>query len=79
MATSAAHEVFWIYDSRVRRYAAIHRADCGFCSQGTGMGGGYNPLLASWRGPFRSLDEAAHHVFAGSPTLREMRYCLRCV
>jgi hypothetical protein len=79
MATSTAREWFWIYDSRIARYAAIHRADCGFCNQGSGMGGGYNRLLASWRGPFRTLDEAARHVLTSHSTFQEMRYCRRCV
>jgi hypothetical protein len=78
MQTSPARELFWIYDSRTGRYAAIHRSGCGFCNAGTGMGGGYNSLLAEWRGPFRSLEEATQHIF-GSHAFHQMRYCRRCV
>ena len=79
MATSDSSELFWIYDSRTGRYAAIHRANCGFCNQGSGSGGGYNPLFGSWRGPYRDLDEAARDVLAFRSALLEMRYCRRCV
>ena len=79
MPSSDSNDLFWIYDSRTGRYAAIHRATCGFCNQGSGLGGGYNPLLGSWRGPFCDLDEASHHVLAYHATLQEMRYCRRCV
>jgi hypothetical protein len=56
MPSSDSNDLFWIYDSRTGRYAAIHRATCGFRNQGSGIGGGYNPLLGSCRGPFRDLD-----------------------
>jgi hypothetical protein len=79
MPTSDSNDLFWIYDSRTGRYAAIHRADCGFCNQGSGLGGGYNPLLGSWRDLFRDLDEASHDVLACRSTFQEMRYCRRSV
>lgn len=79
MATSSPNELYWIYDSRTGRYAAIHRAGCGFCNHGEGVGGGYNHFLAIWRGPFRSLDEAAQHVFGSLREFHQMRYCRRCV
>ena len=72
-------EEFWIYNSLAGRYAAIHRAGCGFCNGGEGIGGGYNHLLAFWRGPFRTLDEAAQNIFARPKTVHQMRYCRRCV
>ncbi len=70
---------FWIYHSRVGRYAAIHRADCGFCNHGRGVGGGYNQYHASWVGPFRSLDDAARQVFTRTRVVQQLRYCQRCV
>jgi len=79
MEPPTINELFWIYDSLTGRYAAIHRAGCGFCNHGEGIGGGYNPLLAKWRGPFRNLEEAARHVFAHPATVQQIRYCRRCV
>jgi hypothetical protein len=73
------NDLIRIYDSRAGRYAAMHRVKCGFCNQGSGLAGGYNPLLGSWRGPFRDLEEASHHVLACHTALQEMRYCRRCV
>ena len=73
-----SNDLLWIYDSRTGRYAAIHRAKCGFCNQGSGLGGGYNPLLGAWRGPFRDLDEASLYVLTYRATLQEVRYCRRC-
>jgi F-type H+-transporting ATPase subunit beta len=79
MEPRTRNELFWVYDSLTGRYAAIHREGCGFCNRGEGIGGGYNRQLALWRGPFRSLDEAAQHVFARPETVQQMRYCRRCV
>jgi hypothetical protein len=70
--------LFWVYENKIKRYAAIHRANCGFCNQGEGIGVGYNRLHASWRGPFASLDEAARLIFA-RPTLHGFMFCNRCL
>lgn len=78
-AVQPEKNLFWIYNSLTGRYVAIHRAQCGFCNSGKGVGGGYNRLFAIWRGPFRTLDEAAQHVFALPETVQEMRFCRRCL
>jgi len=71
-------EFFWIYENHIKRYAAIHRAECGFCNRGEGVGGGYNRHHAAWMGPYESLDDAAHKLLARISTLHDIRYCTRC-
>ena len=69
----------WVYNSIVSSYATIHRAKCPFCNEGTGMDGRRNQLLAFWRGPFSSFDDAVQSVFANVRSLNELRYCRHCV
>jgi len=33
---------YWIYEDRITRTATVHRADCRYCNNGTGMGRGCN-------------------------------------
>ena len=60
--------------------AVIHRGDCGFCNEGKGRAGGYDPAHAKWHpgGPpgFETLSEARD--FAGSLNVVERREH-RCV
>lgn len=32
--------------------AVIHRGSCGFCKDGAGRAGGYDPWHGQWHGPF---------------------------
>jgi len=44
--------------------AVIHAANCGFCNDGKGRAGGYDPRHAKWHGPYETLN-AARNVSAG--------------
>ncbi len=38
--------------------AVIHVGSCGFCNDGEGRAGGYDPRHAKWLGPYETLDAA---------------------
>lgn len=38
--------------------AVIHFGSCGFCNEGKGIAGGYDPNHAHWHGPYPTLDNA---------------------
>ncbi len=79
MAGISSQEHLWIYTSHIGHYASIHRAECGFCNSGSGLGAGRNEYHGGWRGPFPSVDEAVQQVLMNRETLKEMRYCQRCL
>lgn len=79
MHRTTDRESLWIYTSHVSRYASIHRASCGFCNAGDGVGGGRNEFQGGWRGPFSSLDVAFQQVVLNKRAVKEMRYCMRCL
>ena len=35
--------------------AVIHVGDCGFCNDGKGRAGGYDPRHAKWHGPYGTV------------------------
>ncbi len=47
--------------------AVIHRGSCGYCNDGAGVAGGYDPRHAEWHGPFDTLEraEAASRALPG--------------
>jgi hypothetical protein len=40
------------------RKSVIHEGSCGFCKDGQGRAGGYDPAHAQWHGPFDDLTAA---------------------
>ena len=38
--------------------AVIHAGNCGFCNDGKGRAGGYDPRHGKWHGPFETVDVA---------------------
>jgi len=38
--------------------AVIHHTSCGFCNEGHGRDGEFDPAHAKWHGPFDSLSKA---------------------
>lgn len=38
--------------------AVIHNGSCGFCNEGQGRAGGYDPSHAKWHGPFATVESA---------------------
>jgi hypothetical protein len=51
---------FFIYENWQAgpRKAVIHEGSCGFCNDGHGRAGGYDPSHATWHGPFENLAAA---------------------
>ncbi len=38
--------------------AVIHNGSCGYCNNGSGRAGGYDPKHAQWHGPYETLASA---------------------
>lgn len=70
---------FYIYENWQAgpHKTVIHRSDCGYCNDGRGRVGGYDPQHAQWRGPYATLAEAE----AASAALPDVvnRLSHRCV
>ncbi len=71
---------FYIYENWQAgpHKAVIHLGSCGFCKEGQGRAGGYDPRHAEWHGPFSTVKEAR----IASNTLSEVvnrKDCRRCV
>ena len=46
------------------RKAVIHVSSCGFCSDGKGRAGGYDPRHAKWHDPYSTLQLAQNAAAA---------------
>jgi hypothetical protein len=59
---------FYIYENWQAgpHKAVIHVGNCGFCNDGKGRAGGYDPRHAKWHGPYETLD-LARSASAGLP------------
>jgi hypothetical protein len=68
---------FWVYENTVHRKARVHRADCSFCSGGSGLHGGGPSLSGKWLGPFPDLDGAV--AAAHSTRQDDVRACGICI
>jgi hypothetical protein len=51
---------FYIYENWQAgpHKAVIHLNTCGFCNDGSGVAGGYDPRHAKWHGPFQTIQQA---------------------
>jgi hypothetical protein len=49
---------YWVYEDAVTRTATVHRGDCRYCNNGTGMGLGRNDQENWWLGPYESASQA---------------------
>ena len=78
MVSTPTEQSVWIYTNLIGRYASIHRAFCGFCNAGEGLGG-RNEYQGGWRGPFSSVEMAVQQVLLNKRAVKEMRYCQRCL
>lgn len=58
--------------------AVIHAGDCGYCNDGKGKMGGYDPSHAEWHGPFNTLSEA-RKASRELNNVAEHKECSRCV
>ncbi len=38
--------------------AVVHIGSCGYCNEGKGRAGGYDPAHARWHGPYETLELA---------------------
>jgi hypothetical protein len=56
--------------------AVIHEGSCGYCNEGKGRAGGYDPAHAEWHGPINDLAEARR--IQNSMKVVERKEC-RCV
>jgi len=56
--------------------AVIHHGACGFCKDGAGLTGGYDPSHGEWHGPFRSLAEARRVQESMKVTVRKEHRCV---
>jgi hypothetical protein len=72
-------EEFYIYENWQAgpHKAVVHRSTCGFCNDGHGRAGGYDPRHALWHGPYVGL-EAARHASDGLPNII-LRVEHRCI
>jgi hypothetical protein len=63
---------FYIYENwrAGPRKAVIHRGRCGYCNEGRGRAGGYDPTHAKWHGPYTDLIEARRESDRLRPVLR---------
>src|ERR1700730_6414943 len=69
--------MFYVYENWQAgpHRAVIHHARCGFCNDGEGRAGGYDPQHARWHGPFETIDKArnASQTLLGVVDRRECR------
>jgi len=51
---------FYIYENWQAgpHKAVIHFGECGYCNNGVGRAGGYDPKHALWHGPYSNLQAA---------------------
>jgi hypothetical protein len=68
---------YWVYENwRAHGHrATIHRSDCGFCNDGTGVHGGGQTSNGRWHGRFTSAGEARSAVASRVVTIRDCRWC----
>lgn len=77
---SGQREMFYVYENWQAgpRKAVIHHASCGYCNDGEGKAGGYDPRHAQWHGPYNTIDQArsASQALPGVVVRRECRCVL---
>jgi hypothetical protein len=56
--------------------AVMHDGACGYCNDGAGRAGGYDPNHAEWHGPFPSLNAALRKQRAMSVKVRKSCCCV---
>lgn len=57
--------------------AVLHRGSCGYCNNGNGRAGGYDPGHAEWHGPFNSIDEAKKRQLSMNVKVRKVCRCVK--
>ena len=69
---------FYIYENwRAGPHkAVIHRGFCGYCNDGKGRAGGYDPRNAKWHGPYVTLEDAQNASKALSVIIRTEHRCI---
>lgn len=70
---------FYIYENWQAgpHKAVIHRGSCGYCNNGKGRAGGYDPSHAEWHGPFKSLEEARRIQLSMKVKVRKECRCVK--
>ncbi len=71
---------FYIYENWQAgpRRTMIHTGSCGYCKNGEGKDGEYDPNHAKWHGPFKLISEAYLFVAAIKDST-ENKECSRCI
>jgi hypothetical protein len=59
------------------RKAVIHKGSCGFCKDGQGRAGGYDPTHAQWHGPFDDFNDSSEAIERLTAGCRPLRARLR--
>lgn len=49
---------YFVYENWVRDKAIIHRSDCSFCNNGSGLHGSRTTKSSTWHGPYESASTA---------------------
>lgn len=77
-ALASSKSGYWVYENWTHDYAKIHRADCSFCNDGTGVHGKSSDANGRWHGPFEKLDKALIRARRTSrQTVGECKVCGR--
>ena len=70
---------FYIYENWQAgpHKAVLHLGSCGYCNEGRGRAGGYDPAHAKWHGPFDSLMQARKTQEQMNVTTRKVCRCVK--
>jgi F-type H+-transporting ATPase subunit beta len=70
---------FYIYENWQAgpHKAVIHHGSCGYCNEGKGRAGGYDPNHAEWHGPFGTLEDARNHQQQMNVKVRKECRCVK--
>jgi hypothetical protein len=69
---------YWVYETwKFKSRTTIHKSECGFCNNGTGIGYGFQGAkIGKWHGPFFSIEEAQQKSkYLGRPE----NNCAKCL
>jgi hypothetical protein len=71
---------FWVYENTIHKKARLHKADCPFCNDGSGIHGGGKTGSGEWFGPFIDCDQAWQIARErNQPDLRSCETCMPAI